>query len=314
MDRSCSRLLGAVRLGADRAFTLVELLVVVAIMSLLIALLLPALSGAKQEAGRAKCIANMKQLCDSTMAYAVDHPEADPALVVPSWWSERAGDSGFYDYGGGNGRQDGLGQWGLHGAGRRSAGARPLNQFIFGAELTGDEDYSLFQCPGDFGWVEAPFYAASWPAQWRTRPFHASTGTSYRANAARAARAERIFSMSPYLRPVTRIPAPAETLSYSESIHWLARWNTTSASQDAYTPTGMPPMTIPGWHGKPGRFNIGFADGHAAWILMDRAGMDPGLGANHPLDPGDSQVWTRGPGPQRWRIDIRREPLIEITR
>lgn len=49
-------------LGARRGFTLIELLVVISIISLLIALLLPSLSAARDSSRAVVCRSNMRQL------------------------------------------------------------------------------------------------------------------------------------------------------------------------------------------------------------------------------------------------------------
>ena len=61
-----------------RAFTLIELLVVIAIISILAAMLLPALAGAKARAQRLKCTSQMKQLGLAFNMFASDHNDQFP--------------------------------------------------------------------------------------------------------------------------------------------------------------------------------------------------------------------------------------------
>jgi prepilin-type N-terminal cleavage/methylation domain-containing protein len=59
-------------------FTLVELLTVVAIISILIALLLPAVIGARRAAQAVACASNMRQIYNAMVAYAVDNRDVLP--------------------------------------------------------------------------------------------------------------------------------------------------------------------------------------------------------------------------------------------
>src|SRR5262245_56567575 len=92
--RSCSHPLVNRAHRSFRAFTLVELLVVIGIIAVLVGILLPALNKARRAAATVQCSSNMRQIASAMLMYINANKGKFPPAQAPviagiydvGWW------------------------------------------------------------------------------------------------------------------------------------------------------------------------------------------------------------------------------------
>ena len=128
-----------------RAFTLIELMIVIAIIAILAAMLLPALNQARERGRTAQCLNNQKQTGMEILMYEGDNN---------GFWSTRRFAKDFYTW------------------------AEEMRDFPFGPKNSGGADQSYKILPGHYFCPKATVPDAAWPASY-TYGVYDSFGNDY---------------------------------------------------------------------------------------------------------------------------------------
>jgi len=226
-----------------KAFTLVELLVVISIIALLMSILMPALSKVRESAKKIICQSNIKQQLLACSLYMQNNNQCFPTLYDPST-GKPLNDRYEYVWGGG------LGPWGVTGGGDWNDETKLLNPYVGEGKATLEKVLKLFVCPSDDGVTREVnrFYFTPTINYW--------TGSSYKYNA-------RSNAFSPSLglweKKLLDVRNPRITILVTDE------------SCNSYL-RGFDPYWSAYWHNKKelGWGNMGFVDGRVAYIQTSR--------------------------------------------
>ncbi|GJM26559.1 MAG: hypothetical protein DHS20C16_29740 [Phycisphaerae bacterium] len=311
---------------------MVELLVVVSIIALLVAILLPSLNKARQQAKRLTCLANIRGISQAALTYAADDRNEK---VIPIGTGDGKYPKAHLAYAGFGGKS-GLGatgsanqsNWSGKNGVEIGSPHRPLNYVLYKGinQLSGpfvdwgkDAKVEMpnFKCPSDKG------FSGMHMKGWRDSKLSGYDyfGTSYFANPLFvAAPSEAAWkSNSMYQRSLSQVPNPGNTIMYTELATRYAIFATNNEEYDqsisgCYWPYSSGDFTAKGFHKKDFHFNVSFGDGHASWIKLKGYGKVDIPQHNMPPECPNGVcvcILVRGLG---WQLDTLPADLVKTNK
>lgn len=253
-------------MGRRNGFTLVELMVVVAIIALLIAILVPSLLKVRQNARRLVCQSNLRQIMQGWHFYLQDSkghfPRGDLLHIM---YGGKLGESEHFD---GN---------------PPPAPPRPLNKMLgIPPVAQGPKAAEVFWCPSDRDQLIGSI-APDGTEEFVHARYYDYYGNSFRANRYLIGPKPPVFSEADPCYEVIR--DALVRLDYNEATDTVGRPEISNESRllvvgdfgwDASWYPGGSAFEPPQWHGRKGDkphsywHNIGFMDGHAGFIEIIR--------------------------------------------
>ncbi len=244
-----------------RAFTLVELLVVVAIIGILLALLMPSLREFREHARTVACQSHMGAIGKGIINYAL---ELDSFPIT----SEAGGRPVSWRYGGWSGSNSRL--WKSHHGGVYyiPTGKRPLSVYMYHeSQLSEETRLPTFRCPSDRRSRRV------WAAGLRDDelPAYEDIGTSYHLNW-QWYETQTVLPGAPFSenRPIQRVPR-GERIWWKYMQRNVSRF-VTLLEDPADFALAQPKdrrVQLDGNHGKFSKHNFAFLDGHAEYLYAD---------------------------------------------
>ena len=237
-------------------FTLIELLVVIAIIAILAAMLLPALTSAKERAKRLSCLNNLKQLGTALFVYVGDFNDKIPKPAYTGLTGATLPWTTYLLY---------------NGAGTAGASAAnatdPVNEQVF--YTTGlIKDGHIFYCTSAANEVDPAFQYTSYSTA--TVPWPA-----YYQNSA-----PTLVSGSPFVRNSYSYYPQGKLATVTGTLTWyppVEKSSDLTAARSIFTDTLYAYQTIPHRGGKNANaVNLVWGDGHAS-TSTSKAALDPTL-------------------------------------